>query len=393
MIFVVLPLVAAFIGFLTNWVAVRMIYGPREFVGIGPLGWQGLVFRLADKFAAETASSLGQVVTSRDIVARVDIGAIISTHRTQLVDAGRDLAADVVHDIAPGWWAEASELEQAAVIDATLDAVQDAAAEGHELLLDRADDLVALEPLVIEMLSGPEADRLARVSKEIGERELRFIIWYGAVFGFAVGILQAAAYTVLGQGWLLPIVGAIVGGGTNFLAIQMIFRPLEPAKIGPLTVQGMFPKRQREIAADFARIVAEEILTPAHLLRVATTSPAATELLPTVLRKTHARLCDLTELVGAHAGVADIDTDAHAMSALMTVQQRLPELQPLLVPWVEEAVALETFVADQMSSLSKVDFERLFRGVFEEDEIQLVFIGAGLGALVGFIQLGVLSIL
>src|SRR3546814_3210658 len=110
-----------------------------------------------------------------------------------------------------------------------------------------------------EELSGPNADRLARGAQEVGHRELRFIESYGGVFGFIVGIVQAAAYSAFSVWWTMPIVGAIVGLGTNWLAIQMIFRPLEPRRyFGLVTYQGMFPKRQAEIAHDYGRIRSEE---------------------------------------------------------------------------------------------------------------------------------------
>src|SRR3546814_10208644 len=77
----------------------------------------------------------------------------------------------------------------------------------------------------------------------------------------------------------MPIVGAIVGLGTNWLAIQMIFRPLEPRRyFGLVTYQGMFPKRQAEIAHDYGRIAGHEVLTPANLIDHVSTNPAAGEL-------------------------------------------------------------------------------------------------------------------
>jgi uncharacterized membrane protein YheB (UPF0754 family) len=45
-----------------------------------------------------------------------------------------------------------------------------------------------------------------------------------------------------------------------------------------------------------------------------------------------------------------------------------------------------TTVESRMAALSKPDFERLLRGVFEEDEITLILVGGFLGGLVGFAQ-------
>src|SRR5690606_27397618 len=92
---------------------------------------------------------------------------------------------------------------------------------------ENADALIDMDRLVVEELSGPNADRLARVAQEVGRKELRFIELYGGVFGFLVGLVQAAVYGAFSQWWTMPIVGVLVGLGTNWLAIRMIFRPLE----------------------------------------------------------------------------------------------------------------------------------------------------------------------
>ena len=42
-IYVAMPFVAALIGWSTKLVAIRMMFRPYEFKGIGALGWQGII--------------------------------------------------------------------------------------------------------------------------------------------------------------------------------------------------------------------------------------------------------------------------------------------------------------------------------------------------------------
>jgi len=48
-----------------------------------------------------------------------------------------------------------------------------------------------------------------------------------------------------------PIIGALIGAFTNFIAIKMLFRPLKPVMIGrfklPFT-PGIIPRHQEELA-------------------------------------------------------------------------------------------------------------------------------------------------
>ncbi len=60
---------------------------------------------------------------------------------------------------------------------------------------------------------------------------------------------------------LVPLVGALIGWFTNFIAVKMLFHPREPKKVLFMEVQGIFPKRQQAIAERLGTIVAEELLS------------------------------------------------------------------------------------------------------------------------------------
>lgn len=63
----------------------------------------------------------------------------------------------------------------------------------------------------------------------------------------------------------MVVVGAVVGGATNYLAIKMLFRPYKPIYLGkwrlPFT-PGLIPKRREEIARHLGKTVSEYLLTP-----------------------------------------------------------------------------------------------------------------------------------
>lgn len=64
---------------------------------------------------------------------------------------------------------------------------------------------------------------------------------------------------------LMAVIGAIIGGITNHLAIKMLFRPHEAKYIGSWRVPftpGLIPKRRDELARQFGRIVVDYLLTP-----------------------------------------------------------------------------------------------------------------------------------
>ena len=110
-----------------------------------------------------------------------------------------------------------------------------------------------------------------KVFLETGRAEFVFIGRSGFYFGCIFGLFQMIGWTFYKGDFQLPLFGLLVGYLTNFIALRMIFRPQLPKKFGPLTIQGLFHKRQKEVARDYARLIADEIVTPRKILEAVLT--------------------------------------------------------------------------------------------------------------------------
>lgn len=63
--------------------------------------------------------------------------------------------------------------------------------------------------------------------------------------------------------WLTPLIGALIGWFTNYLAVKMIFRPQHPITVPILDIsfQGLIPKRKGEIAQSLGEIIERELVS------------------------------------------------------------------------------------------------------------------------------------
>lgn len=59
----------------------------------------------------------------------------------------------------------------------------------------------------------------------------------------------------------LPVVGALIGWLTNYIAIKMLFRPQRPIRILGLTLQGLVPKRQADLALKIADTIEKNLIS------------------------------------------------------------------------------------------------------------------------------------
>ena len=65
---------------------------------------------------------------------------------------------------------------------------------------------------------------------------------------------------------LLIIIGGFIGYITNKVAIKMLFRPVNPIRIGFFTLQGVFPKRKDQMAISLADTIEQELLSKEVLM-------------------------------------------------------------------------------------------------------------------------------
>ena len=101
--------------------------------------------------------------------------------------------------------------------------------------------------------------------------------------------------------WLFPVLAALIGWVTNYLAIKMLFHPREKVKFLGICLQGVFPKRQKQLALKLGTLVSEELLS----------------------------MEQITEKIKAHA-TSDETMDAIGKRIEMTIREKLVHAFPML---------------------------------------------------------------
>ncbi len=164
------------------------------------------------------------------------------------------------------------------------------------------EEMIDFKRMITERLEGDKA-LLNRLFLDSGKAEFEFIIRSGFHFGFLFGLVQLAVWIFAPSWWVLPTFGLIVGYATNWIALNLIFRPLEPYPIGPWVVQGLFLKRQKEVAAVWCGLVTKEILTVRALVVSMVNGPEA-ERLEEIIRRNIRPVVD--DALGPAGLVADL---------------------------------------------------------------------------------------
>lgn len=224
-----------------------------------------------------------------------------------------------------------------------------------------------------------------------GAAEFEFIRRSGLYFGFLFGLIQMVVYIFLPAFWVLPLAGLIVGTATNYIALKIIFEPVDPVHCCGARLQGLFLQRQDEVAIAYGEIVAEKVINPPLLMKALLEGPSAANVFAIVRRRMTACVDDYVAsgrvLVNLTLGSAQYDEVCYELSC--RVMDELPSLMSRVQAYTAEVLDVEGVLRERMIAMPARDFEQLLHPVFQADEWKLILLGGVLGALVGALQAGI----
>ena len=112
-----IPVITALIGWVTNWAAVKMIFHPERFVGIGPIGWQAILTRRSHKFATGVADmAADNLISAREIAQRLDPAEMEKLFAETLDSETERVCKEAADVIQPGAWDELPEPARAMIV-------------------------------------------------------------------------------------------------------------------------------------------------------------------------------------------------------------------------------------------------------------------------------------
>jgi uncharacterized membrane protein YheB (UPF0754 family) len=383
-----IPVISALIGWGTNWLALKMTFHPVEYVGVRPFGWQGIIPSKAEKMAGKTVDLLtAHLIDVKELFARIDPKVVSSELRPALSKMARPMIDSAMQEHMPTiWWLmpkterERMYLQAEQQLPASVKAVMDDVHEDISRIFD-------IRAMVVEHIA-QDKRVMNRLFMECGRKEFVFIERSGLYFGFLFGLVQMGVWLWLQHWWLLPIGGLLVDYLTNWLALKLIFRPQRPVRIGPLVIQGLFIKRQREVAEKYGRMVAHDILSAknifSHVLRNGISGRLA-EIIGIHVTRAVDKAAGMRAMLLNLAGAAD---DLHKVRIHLAAELilRLPEYASVLFRHTDRALDLENTLRERLSKLGPEEYEGTLRPAFQEDELTLILVGAALGGVAGCIQ-------
>lgn len=385
-----MPLVAAFVGWSTKIVAMEMIYRPLEFKGIGPIGWQGIIPRRAGKVGSTTIELLtANLLKPEELLSRIDAKEAVEVLREPLAASINDIARDVAEEIRPGLWDSLPEAGRQAILNRIH---SQAPRITEKMLNEMQSDLsrfVDLQFLAVTTLVRNK-EKLNKLMRGLSDDAMAFVRRSGIYFGLIIGTAQMFVWAIFKLPWIMPAFGFGIGLVSDYIALNMLFRPIKPTKyLGFIKFQGLLHAQREKITADYARILAEDLFAPDILFDGILKGPGADKLFSMVAREVELAIDN--EVGGFTGTVVKFAVGTSKYNALKDrvvdlVVERLPATLLDAQDYAMSKIDLERTIIDKMNQLSNEEYESILRPVFKDDEPLMIAIGAILGGCVGELQ-------
>jgi uncharacterized membrane protein YheB (UPF0754 family) len=191
--------------------------------------------------------------------------------------------------------------------------------------------------------------------------------------------------------WLQPFISAFIGWITTWVAIKMLFHPRDPVRLPGLTIQGIFPKRQRQVAEQLGKVVAQELI---HFSEIATQlkDPEMLKSLTPTIEKhldnfLHVKLKEKMPVISMFVGDNTLQKIKDGM--LEEIELLLPEIIHQYTDSLSARIDIEKMVTDKVSNFSSDKLEEILQAVMKKEFWFLEIVALVLGFVIGLIQMAV----
>lgn len=191
MTLILIPIISAFIGYFTNWIAIKMLFHPRNPVNILGITIQGIFPKRQTQFAQKLGALVATELLHFDEIAErlkdpKQLQALNPTIENHIDSFLRVRLKEKIPVVAMF------------IGDSTIGKLKEGMMDEINVLLPEIisqyahglGERIDIEKMVTEKVSNFSSDKLENILQAIMKKEFRFVEILGGVVGFLIGLLQ-----------------------------------------------------------------------------------------------------------------------------------------------------------------------------------------------------------
>ncbi len=188
---VIMVIISGAIGWITNWVAIKMLFRPHNEINLGLFKIQGLIPKRRSEIGTGIANVIqNELISIKDVIANID--------REEFSKRLNDLIDDVLEKNLKAKVKEKFPVMQMFFSDKMAKEVSDSIKSiiiGNqekifEIFSNYAEENIDFSTIITDKISNFSLDKLEKIINGLAKKELKHIEVIGAILGAFIGLVQ-----------------------------------------------------------------------------------------------------------------------------------------------------------------------------------------------------------
>ncbi len=191
---------------------------------------------------------------------------------------------------------------------------------------------------------------------------------------------------------LLPVIGAAIGWITNYVAVKMLFHPRQPVSLLFFKVQGVFPRRQKDLAHKLGEIVSTELISAKELTHSMAEKATSDDTLKLVADRIEIVITQkLPSVIPMIAMVLTPELVNMVKNAFMAdLKQMIADLIESMSDQLNEELDVHKIVEEKVANFSVSKLENIIFTIMKKEFRFVELVGAFLGFIIGIAQVALI---
>lgn len=186
----------------------------------------------------------------------------------------------------------------------------------------------------------------------------------------------------------MVIVGTFIGWVTNYIAIKLLFRPYNEINILGFKLQGVIPKRRKELAENIGKTINAELISIKDITNTIDSMELEIEIDKIVGDIVEKKIKG--EFLGSYPMlkmfINDSIIDKIKSYIKSAIEENKGEIVNTIIGKLEKEIDFEDLIIKKINEFSLEDVEKMTINIAKNELKHIEYIGAVLGAFIGVIQ-------
>ena len=193
----------------------------------------------------------------------------------------------------------------------------------------------------------------------------------------------------------MVIVGTFIGWVTNYIAIKLLFRPYNEINILGFKLQGVIPKRRKELAENIGKTINAELISIKDITNTIDSMELEIEIDKIVGEIVEKKIKG--EFLGSYPMlkmfINDSIIDKIKSYIKSAIEENKGEIVNTIIGKLEKEIDFEDLIIKKINEFSLEDVEKMTINIAKNELKHIEYIGAVLGAFIGVIQYLLITII